>query len=55
MGLCAFKGTRPADVPIEQSTKFVLIKLKTAKELNISIPASLLARADEVMNSISGH
>jgi putative ABC transport system substrate-binding protein len=45
-----FRGARPADLPVEQATKVQLvINLRTAKELGLTIPSSVLVRADQII------
>ena len=44
------KGAKPADIPVEQATKFVtLVNLQTAKAIGVDVPTSVLLRADQVI------
>ncbi|HYA28827.1 MAG TPA: ABC transporter substrate binding protein [Acidobacteriota bacterium] len=44
------KGTKPADIPVEQPKKFeFIVNLKAAKQINLTIPPNVLVRADKVI------
>jgi putative ABC transport system substrate-binding protein len=46
-----FKGAKPADLPVEQAVKFdMVLNLRTAKEIALTIPDSIMVLADEVIN-----